>query len=242
VDCPTSSLCLLVDGTDVNSSRAGGALYYATSLGGAWLRAYNPVFGVDAVSCASTAFSVDGQDGGGFFRYSSDPTSASWNLQEQGSSAMSSVLCLSSSFCAMVDHEGTIHVASTTSQMECDSWASTNVDGAGALNGIACPSTKACVAVDSEGNVLTLTIGNSGDATGVKHDIDTTHDLTSITCRTDSVCVSVDDQGNVFVSTNKGSSWVKYYTRGNNLTSVSCASGSLCVATDTSGEVTSFEG
>ena len=113
VDCPASSLCLLADGSD---SGYGGNMYYATSLGGAWTQAYSPVYGVDAISCPSSAFCVDGQDGGGFFRYATSPASSSWTLEAQGSVAMKGVFCLSSSFCELANSTGSVYVATTNSQ------------------------------------------------------------------------------------------------------------------------------
>ncbi len=82
LDCPSTSLCLLADGKET----AGGKLYYATSLGGAFSEAYSPSYGVDAISCVSSSFCVDGQDGFGYFRYSTSPASTSWTLEDQGSS------------------------------------------------------------------------------------------------------------------------------------------------------------
>ena len=95
---------------------------------------------------------------------------------------MKGVFCLSSSFCAIADGTGSVHVATTTTQIESSSWTSTDVDGASALNGIACTSTTSCVAVDGAGNVLDLTIESSGKATASKHDIDSTNTLTAVTC------------------------------------------------------------
>jgi hypothetical protein len=237
VDCPTTTLCLLADGTDeVN----GGNLYYATSLGGAWTLAYSPAYGVDAISCASSSFCVDGQDNFGYFRYSTTPASTSWTLEEQGSAKMNGVFCLSSSFCAIVDSVGDIHVATTTSQIESSSWTVTDVNGTSPLNAVACTSTTSCLAVDGAGNVLNLTIESNGAATVTKQNIDGTNSLTAITCTTGSTCVTVDNAGNVFVSTNNGTNWTKQYTLGDKLTSVSCSSTSLCTTTDTTGNTTTI--
>jgi streptogramin lyase len=236
VDCPTNSLCLLADGKE----SAGGKLYYATSLGGAFSEAYSPSYGVDTISCASSSFCVDGQDGGGYFRYSTKPASTSWELEAQGSAAMRGVFCLSSSFCAIADGAGSVHVAATTTQIESSSWTSTDVDGTSALNGVACTSTSSCVAVDGAGNVLDLTIESSGKATASKHDIDGTNSLTAVTCTGSSTCVAVDNAGNIFISTNHGESWTKQYSLGDKLTGVSCASTSLCIAVDTTGNTTAF--
>jgi hypothetical protein len=230
VDCPSSSVCLLAD---------GGNLYYATSLGGSWTLAYAPSFGVDAISCASSSFCVDGQNGAGYFRYATNPASTSWTLEQQGSASMNGVSCMSSSFCAMVSGAGYVYVAGTTSQIESSSWTATDVDGSSALHGVACASTTSCLAVDGAGNVLKLAI-SEGKATATKQDIDGTSNLTAITCASSSICVTVDSIGNIFVTTNGGTSWTKEAATGTDLTGVSCASTSLCAAVDTTGKVTTF--
>jgi tripartite motif-containing protein 71 len=236
VDCPASSLCLLAAGSKEGN---GGNLYYATSLGGTWSEAYAPANGVDAISCTSTTFCLDGQDGYGYFRYSTSPGSTSWTLENQGTAAIKGVFCLSTSFCAIVDSKGDAHVANSTSQIESSLWKETDVDSTTALNGVACTSTSSCIAVDGAGNVLDLRIESSGTASASKHDIDGTNDLTAVTC-TSSICVAVDNVGNVFVSENKGETWTNRYALGDDLTSVSCASASLCATVDTTGKVTAL--
>jgi YD repeat-containing protein len=236
--CPSSGLCLMAAGED---SGYGGNLYYATSLGGSWTLAYSPAYGVDTISCPSSSFCADGQDGGGYFRWATSPTSSSWNLQSQGSAAMKGAFCLSISFCAIADSKGSVHVATSETQVKSSSWTETNVDGTTALNGIACTSTSSCVAVDSAGNVLNLTISGTGAVTVSKQDVDGTNSLTAIACAGGSTCVVVDTQGNVFVSNDSGNTWKKQFTPGGNLTSVSCASTSLCVTASTAGNVTSFD-
>ncbi|HEY1687326.1 MAG TPA: RHS repeat-associated core domain-containing protein [Solirubrobacteraceae bacterium] len=237
VSCPSSSLCLMAAGAD---SGNGGSLFYATSLGGSWTEAYEPAWGVDAISCASSSFCVDGQNGYGYFRWATSPASAAWHLQSQGSTsavAMKGVFCLSSSFCALADAVGSVHVATTESQVESSSWTETSVDAPTVLNGIACTSRSACVAVDGKGDVLDLAIGGSGAATASKQDIDGTNSLTAVSCG-GSTCEAVDNVGNVFMSANAGKTWTKTLSLGYALTSVSCASATLCVATDAQGRVT----
>jgi DNA-binding beta-propeller fold protein YncE len=237
VACVSTSLCLLASGKDEGN---GGNLYYATLLGGSWSLAYGPGPGVDAISCVSTSFCADGQDGGGDFRWSTSPASTSWNLQSQGSAAMKAVSCLSTSFCAIADSKGSVHVATTTSQIKSSAWTETNVDGSTALNGIGCMSKSLCVAVDGSGNALVLKVESSGAVSTTKHDIDGTTSLTAVACPSGTSCVAVDTTGHVLVTTNSGETWSTLYSLGDDLTSVSCASASLCVAADTTGKVTAF--
>ncbi|HEX5307881.1 MAG TPA: RHS repeat-associated core domain-containing protein [Solirubrobacteraceae bacterium] len=237
ISCPSTSLCVMADGSKEDS---GGNVYYATSLGGSWTQASKPSYGSDAVSCASSSFCLEGQDGFGFFRYSTSPASTSWTLKEQGANAMRAVYCLSSSFCAMVDNAGKLYVATSKSQIESSSWKETSVDGGTSLNGVACTSTSYCMAVDSAGSVLDLTVGSAGEATVVKHDIDEANSLTAVAC-SGSSCATVDSHGNVFDSTDGGKTWVPQYALKDDLTGVSCASSKLCAAVDTAGHVFAFD-
>jgi hypothetical protein len=218
----------------------GGDLYHAGSLGGAWTLSFSPSYGVDAISCSSSSFCVEGQDGDGYFRYSTSPGSTSWTLEQQGTAAMKAVSCLSSSFCVIADGSGSVHGATTTAQVESSGWTSTKVDGTTSLNGVACTSTTSCVAVDSAGNALKLAIASGGAATATTNHIDGTNSLTAVACPSSSKCVAVDNKGNVFVSGNAGETWTLQYQWSDNLTSVSCPSVSLCVAADTSGAVFGF--
>ncbi len=235
VSCPSTSLCLIADGKEA----AGGILYHAASLGGTFVEAYSPVYGVDAVSCVSTTLCVTAQDGQGYYRYSTSPASTSWTLEQQGTAAMKAVACLPSAICAIGDSVGSVHIATTTTQIESGSWVASNVDGTTSLNGVACTSTTSCVAVDGAGNVLNLTVGGTGTATATTNHLDGTNSLTAVACSA-GTCVAVDAVGNVFDSTNSGSSWRKAYSLSDDLTSVSCASTALCVAADTTGHVTAF--
>jgi hypothetical protein len=234
VNCPTTGLCVLAD---------GGSVYYATSLGGAWTLAFTPSYPVDALSCASSSFCIDGQGSeGGFIRYSNAPASTAWTAVDiAGSNNVPGVWCVSSSFCTAVDNVGNVHVANSSSQITTNSWTTADIDGSTALTSIACTSTTSCVAVYGVGNAISLAISGS-TATATKHSIDSPNSLTAVTCTGTSTCVAVDNKGNVFTSANSGETWTKQLALGTGLTGVSCASGSLCVATNTAGGVTTFEG
>ena len=241
--CATSSLCLLAEGNDVGQNgRVGGNPYVATSLGGSWKQLFSPTFGVDAFACLSSSLCVAAQNGGGSFRYSSNPAASGWSTASQGNAAMDAVFCMASSFCAMADGGGSVHVASSVKQIESGGWTVSAVDSPNALNGIGCTSPNSCVAVDGVGNVVDVAVAGNGSATGSKQDIDGTNKLDAVTCTGTSICVAVDDVGNVFTSANSGATWRKEYAFGTNLTGVSCASGSLCVASNTAGEVSVFAG
>jgi hypothetical protein len=239
VACPATSLCTIAAG-HAEEPGAGGRVYYATSLGGGWKEAFEPTYGVDALSCASVSLCVSGEREG-YIRESTKPASEEWFTAELGLSTITAVDCVSSSFCAAVDGAGHVYVADTPQKIKENSgWTTTEVDAFLPLHGIACSSETFCVAVDGEGHVLDLTINGAGQATVSKEDLDATNDLTAVTCTISPVCVAVDDQGNVFMSPDGGREWGKEYALGKDFTGVSCSSRELCVASDTEGEVTAF--
>jgi hypothetical protein len=198
---------------------------------------------VDSVSCASTSLCVSGQ-AEGFIHVSTKPASTEWlvlEIVELEVVTMNAVDCLTSSFCAIVDSKGSVHIANTEAKIkEEKGWKPTDVDGSTSLQGVSCTSTTSCIAVDSAGDVLDLTIESSGSVKASKHNIDGTSSLTAISC-SGSTCAAVDTVGNVFVTNNKGETWVREHRLEDKLTSVSCASTSLCLAADTTGDVTAFD-
>ena len=237
VECPSATLCLLAAG---EVSGGGGNLYRASSLGGSFFTSFKPANGVVAVSCPSTSFCVSTQAGGGFIRYSTNPSGILWTAVSIGSGAMRGVDCLSASFCAVVDHSGNVRIATTEKGVkEAPGWTATNVNGEAALDAIACSSTTSCVAVDGSDEVLNLTIGPSGEATASRQGIDGANGLVAIDC-TGATCSAVDDQGGIFASTNAGADWTVRHSEGAGLTSVSCVSALLCAAVTTTGDVTMF--
>jgi hypothetical protein len=238
VECPSATLCLLAAG---EVSGGGGNLYRASSLGGSFLTSFTPSNGVGALSCPSTSFCVSGQEGNGFIRYSTNPSGILWTAVQIGTGAMKGVSCLSSSFCAVVDDSGNVHVATTEEHIKeagGAGWTDTDVNDATALRGIACSSTTSCIAVDGSDEVLNLTIGSGGEATVSRQSIDGANELTAVSCA-GSTCAAADEQGGIFASTNAGADWLVRY-EGAPVTSVSCASASLCSAVTTTGDVTMF--
>jgi hypothetical protein len=231
VECPTSTLCLLADGT-ING---GGKMYRATSLGGTFLLSYSPGFGVKAISCASTSFCASAQ-GSGNIRFSTNPSSAlTWTLTGVGGGDLEDVSCLSASFCVEVDNHGNVHVA-TEEITEDYVWTSTNVDGTTALRGVSCVTTTSCFAVDGGGDVLSP----SGGATVARQAVEGANGLITVAC-TGTTCAAADTHGGIFASTNAGADWTTRYSGGGGVTSVSCTSASLCAAVTTTGDVTTFD-
>jgi len=239
VACPSITLCVLADGAVPGG---GGNVYRASSLGGTFLTSFTPKNGVNAISCPTTSFCVATAEGEGFIRYSTKPSGASWTAEEIGTGAMKGVSCLSSSFCAVVDDSGNVHIATTEEHIEefgGVGWAVTDVDGTTPLRGIACSSTSSCIAVDGSNKLLNLAVAPSGEATTSGQSLKGAGELTAVTC-TGQTCAAVDDNGAVFASTNEGVDWFMRHGGGSGLTSVSCASASLCAAVTKTGDATTF--
>jgi hypothetical protein len=150
-----------------------------------------------------------------------------------GSNALASVSCTSSSFCVAVDGNGNALTWDGTS------WsAPVNIDPSTVLDSVSCSSTGFCVAVDSSGNALTW----DGASWSAPVNIDGSPYLTSVSCTSSSFCAAVDIRGNAL--TWDGTSWsAPLNIDGSNaLYSVSCTSSSFCVAVDSSGNALTWDG
>ena len=238
IACPSSTLCVLAAGT---VEGGGGNVYRASSLGGTFLSSFKPANGVGALSCPTTSFCVSAHEGGGFIRYSTNPSGIVWSAVTIGTGAMKDVHCLSSSFCAVVDAAGNVRVATSEAKVkEAAGWVATSVNGGKALGAIACSSTTSCLTVDGSSEVRKLTIAQpAGTATSSKQAIEGAGELTDVTC-TGTTCVAVDAAGAIFASENGGTTWAQRFDAQSKLTSVSCASGSLCAGVDTGGDLAMF--
>ena len=236
--CPGTTLCVIAAG---EVAGGGGNVYKATSLGGAFSTSFLPTNGVGSISCPSTSFCVTAQEGGGFIRYSTNPSGITWTARAIGTGAMKGVSCLSNSFCTVVDNSGNVRVATTEARVkEATGYAATNVNGAKALTGVACSSTTNCLAIDGGKEVLKLTIAQpAGTATVSKVAVPGAGELTSITCN-GSTCVAVDASGGIFTSTDSGTTWAESYGAGDKLKSVSCTTTWLCAAVSIAGDVVTF--
>ena len=238
VACPSSTLCLVAAGT---VEGGGGNVYRASSLGGTFLSSFKPANGVGALSCPTTSFCVSAHEGGGFIRYSTNPSGIVWSAVTIGTGAMKDVHCLSSSFCAVVDAAGNVRVATSAAKVkEAAGWTATSVNGGVALRSVACSSTTSCIAVDGNSEVLNLTIAAGGGATVSTQTLTGAGVLSDVTC-TGTTCVATDEQGGVFSSSNSGTSWSKPFDTKGKLTSVSCASASLCAEPTTGGDIAKLD-
>jgi hypothetical protein len=237
ISCPGTTLCVIADG---QAGTSGGNVYKATSLGGAFSTAFLPANGVGSISCPSTSFCLTAQEGGGYIRYSTNPTSINWTVVKIGSGAMRGVSCLSAAFCAAVDDSGKVHVATSEEDVEeASGWTSADVNGGRALRDVACSSTTSCLAVDGGAEILRLTIAGGGEVAASRLALEFAGELNALAC-TATTCAVADAEGALFSSTDGGASWTIRYGSGPEFTGVSCASASLCAAVTATGKVTIF--
>jgi Zn-dependent metalloprotease len=238
VECPSTTLCLIAAG---EVGAGGGNLYRASSLGGSFLTSFKPTDGVGAISCPSSSFCVTALEGGGFIRYSTNPSGILWTSVTIGTGAMRDVTCLSKSFCAVVDAAGNVRVATTEKGVkEAGGWKATSVNGGAALSSVACASTSSCIAIDGSDEVINLSIAEGGGATASTQAIAGAGELTDVNC-VGATCVVVDDDGAVFASANSGSTWEERFQARGKLNGVSCASSALCAAGTDGGDVIKFD-
>lgn len=238
VECPSTTLCLIAAG---EVGAGGGNLYRASSLGGSFLTSFKPTDGVGSISCPSTSFCVTALEGGGFIRYSTNPSGILWPAVSIGTGAMRDVACLSKSFCAVVDAAGNVRVATTEKGVkEAGGWKATSVNESTALQAVACSSTSACIAIDGSNEVINLSIAEGGGATASSQAIAGAGELTDVNC-VGATCVVVDDDGAVFASANSGSTWEERFQARGKLNGVSCASSALCAAGTDGGDVIKFD-
>ncbi len=178
---------------------------------------------------SQTCAAVDGSG------YATSYNGTTWSAPADidGTNALTSVSCPTTSYCVAVDDQGNV-LTSTAS-----TWSvPTSVDPGHSLSSVSCPSASSCTAVDGSGYAFSY----NGTSSSAPADIDGANALTSVSCPSTSDCVAVDNQGNVL--TYNGTAWsaATSVDPGHSLTSVSCPSASSCTAVDGSGYATSYNG
>jgi len=164
-----------------------------------------------------------------------------------GGHLITSVSCVSTTFCAAVEQVGLNGNVLTYNGV---TWsAPTPIDSGNQLNSISCTSSSFCVAVDNVGNAFTTTDGSTWSAPtlidgahiGTGSDINP-RALTSVSCTTNGglLCVAVDNNGNAV--TYDGTTWsLPTSTPSDGLNSVSCTSITFCAAVG-AGDAVTYDG
>jgi hypothetical protein len=156
VSCPSIRFCDVID--------AGGAILAITPAGSTHSRSYTTVaFGLDAISCASSALCVavaggemdenDPDPGGGIWS-STHPASAHphWRLAHPDVNEQLAVACQGRALCLAVDVNGRAS-ASLDPAAAHPAWTSEVIDSQAVFTGVSCPTRRVCVVVDSDGHM-----------------------------------------------------------------------------------------
>ena len=254
VSCPSSGLCVGVDG-------GGNVVTSANPTGGATAWTQTHVDGsnyLTGVSCPSSSLCV-AVDTFGNVVTSTNPTGgvAAWMVTKKGQlssspysqNGLSSISCPSNILCIAGDYLGNL-LRSTNPAGGATAWKVTHKGGSqctlsetGALcavTAVSCVSAL-CVATDYQGNMVTSANPGAGVAAWRVTHLNTSTHLTNVSCTSTTLCVGVDNGGKVFSSSNPdggAAAWKAADVDGiNSLNGVSCPSAGFCVVVDAAGNV-----
>ncbi len=246
--CPTTTLCVMVQGTKVWTSTqpAGGASKWSSAT----LSTETSVT-LDSIACPSTTLCVATTTEGTVFT-STNPTggASAWTKTTLGVTRSMSVSCPSTTLCVIVDR-GNVFTA-TNPTGGASAWTKTTISGPG-FSAVACPTTTLCVAGTTTGKLYTSTNptgGASAWSTSWTGSVATLA-ITAISCAGTTLCVAVtttdDPTGkltelgqahHIYASTNPtSSSWTSALFAGayGALNGVACPSTTFCVTTEKTG-------
>ena len=235
VACPSSSLCVAVDG------HGNAAVSTTPTTAGSWsLNKTAPAF--TDIRCPSATLCV-GLDGGQIVTTTS-PTGgpAAWSAPVTiDSSQLTDVACApSSTQCVAVDNAGNV-LSSTSPTSGAAAWQTTNVDGTNFLSGVSCPSTVLCVAVGQGGDVLTSSDPWAATPSWSHSNAESTFGLFGVSCPSSTFCVSSDSSGNLLRKQNPGAggAWTVVPVPGESgfIYQPVCPSSGVCLARDGTGHV-----
>lgn len=200
VTCPTTTLCLTVD---------GGADVFTTTdpADGSWTEdPVDPDGYLNSVACAGTGLCIAAGTG---LSASTDPAGGAGAWRTTTALSASSAVCPTTSLCLLGGGDDDISVSTDPtggpSTYKDHDLIDPNAPFA-TITGIACPSIGDCLAVDNEGDVM-----STGDpATGhwKMTQADSDQFLNAISCPSTTLCLAVDNNGDAIVGTPPGASAV----------------------------------
>jgi WD40 repeat protein len=237
VACPSSSLCVAVDG------HGNAATSTTPSASSSWtLTKVAPPLA--NVVCPSTTLCIG--LAGGQIVTTTNPAGgpSAWSAPVSIDSApIADVSCVpSATLCVAVDNVGNA-LTSTNPTGGAAAWQATTIDPGSFLSGVSCPSSTLCVAVDDVGNALTSTNPTGGAAAWQATTIDPGSFLSGVSCPSSTLCVAVGQNGDVLTSTRPTAgalAWSKSNAESTfGLGGVDCPTTSFCLSTDSSGNVLS---
>jgi len=164
VSCPTTSLCVAVNGANPGGP-AGKILTTTDPTSGQWAIAQlDSSIHFTGVSCAGPTLCV-AVARGGTIAVSSDPTggASAWKVVDApgGAGDLEGIDCVES-LCAAGNATG--NILTSTEPIGSAPWSEAKAGIAALVTGISCPTTSACLGVDNNGSVFTSTdpTGGSG--------------------------------------------------------------------------------
>jgi hypothetical protein len=235
VSCPSSSLCVAVDG------HGNAATSTTPSASSSWtLTKVAPPL-ADVV-CPSTTLCLG--LAGGQIVTTTNPTggAAAWSAPVTiDSASIADVSCPTATLCVAVDNAGNA-LTSTDPTGGAAAWQPAAIDPGSFLSGVSCPSSSLCVAVGQNGDVLTSTHPSAGAGAWSKSNAESTFGLGGVDCPTTSFCLSTDSSGNVLskhAPLTGGGPWTPVHVPGETgfLYQPVCPSINLCLARDGGGNV-----
>jgi hypothetical protein len=203
ISCPSTTLCVAVDG----ASPANAVVSTTPTLGTATWKTAAVGGLLTSVSCASTTLCVAA---GSQHYYSTSPTAgaSAWHATgiETAGGVFSDIACPSITFCVASGY-GNTSTGLVTSTMNpkgpVSAWSTASVEpdpptpGSGLIDGIGCMSTSLCIATDSADTAYSSNNPSSGTWTGPSmfdRKSAPTVSWTAIGC-TVKLCVVVDSNG-----------------------------------------------
>ncbi len=238
VACPSSSLCVTVDG------HGNAGVSNAPASPGSWsLSKIAPT--LTDIRCPSAALCV-GLNGGQIVT-TTNPSAGSgaWSAPVTIDSAqLTDLACApSTTSCVAVDNAGNV-LSSTNPTGGASAWQIAHIAGATALSGVSCPSANLCVAVGANGGVFTSTHSTAGPWT--PSIAEASNNLLGVSCPAASMCVSSDSAGNLLSTQSPaaGGPWTVVHVAGESgsLDQPVCSSNSVCLARDGSGHIVTWTG
>jgi hypothetical protein len=246
MSCPSSSLCVAVDGY-------GNVVTSTDPTGGTskWTAVAIDNFALNDISCASTTLCV-AVDQNGDVLTSTNPTggAGAWavtKIDTHFAAYLVGVSCVpGQALCVAIDPFGNAFSSNDPSG-GAGAWSKSGTDDF--LSSISCPSTSLCVAEGGDGSgkgdiVTTTDPGGASPSWALPQEVATRGFTGNISCSSSSLCVAAaspdsGSTGNLLVSTNPTGGPTAWTATSlpNPLGAVTCASDSLCLAMDYNGAI-----
>ena len=211
VSCPTTSLCVAVNGANPGGP-AGKILTTTDPTSGQWaITQLDSSIHFTGVSCAGPSLCV-AVARGGTIAVSSDPTggAAAWKVIDApgGAGDLEGIDCVES-LCAAGNATG--NILTSTDPVGGAPWSEAKAGIAALVTGVSCPTTSACLGVDNNGSVFTSNAPTGGsaawraenlvpfEATETEGQFD--HNaLFAASCASTSLCALVGSDSRIFTS------------------------------------------